>query len=244
MSLAPPSFERSISNSIASGPLASVAAPSLARLRRGAMRMDLAESAVVVRACDEPFLALVVDGLLRFFLDGPDGRRKTSRYARAGQLAGSPSILGVPRPLPVGMQALTHTSLLLFEPATVRALADEDPAFAMALAGDLAAALWDTLDELGRAAFGSVRERLSHHLIDLARPDRPGGPLVVRAQQQELADTIGSVREVVARVLRQLREDNLIAIRHGGIVLLDVRRLIDQTWTGSAQLRLLGLASA
>jgi CRP/FNR family transcriptional regulator len=198
----------------------------------------------VLRACDEPFLALVVDGLLRFFLDGPDGRRKTSRYARAGQLAGSPSILGVPRPLPVGLQALADSSLLVFDATIVKTLVDEDPKFARALAVDMTVALWDTLDELGRAAFGSVRERLSHHLVDLARPERPGGPLIVRAQQQELADAIGSVREVVARVLRQLRNERLVASRTNGIVLLDVRGLVGQTWTGSAPFRVLDGISA
>jgi CRP/FNR family transcriptional regulator len=244
MSLAPAAFERSFTGSIAAGPLASVSEDTIARLRRSAMRMDMPESAVVLRACDEPFLALVVDGLLRFFLDGPDGRRKTSRYARAGQLAGSPSILGVPRPLPVGLQALADSSLLVFDATIVRTLVDEDPKFARALAVDMTVALWDTLDELGRAAFGSVRERLSHHLVDLARPERPGGPLIVRAQQQELADAIGSVREVVARVLRQLRNERLVASRPNGIVLLDVRGLVGQTWTGSAAFRVLDGISA
>ena len=63
--------------------------------------------------------------------------------------------------------------------------------------------------------------------------------MLVRAPQQELAEAIGSVREVVARVLRQLRDEGLIATRASGIVLLDVRALIGQTWTGAPNLRLL-----
>jgi CRP/FNR family transcriptional regulator len=239
MTLAPSAFDRSITAALAISPLAGVTPITLERLRHAAMRMDLPEGAIVRRACDEPFLAFVVDGLLRFFLDGPDGRRKTSRYARAGQLAGTPSILGVPRPLPVGLQALRETSLLVFDPPTVLRLLAEDPTFNRALAVDLTTALWDTLDELGRSAFGTVRERLSHHLIDLARPDGGGSALFVRVAQQELAEAIGSVREVVARVLRQLRDEGLIATRSSGIVLLDVEGLIGRTWTGAPGLRLL-----
>jgi CRP/FNR family cyclic AMP-dependent transcriptional regulator len=239
MSLPPAAFERSIDSALAASPLAGIPAATLQRIRRGAMRMDLPEGALVRRACDEPFLAFVVDGLLRFFLDGPDGRRKTSRYARAGQLAGTPSIIGVPRPLPVGLQALTDTSLLVFEPSAVLRVVADDPSFSRALASDLTTALWDTLDELGRSAFGSVRERLSHHLIDLARPDGSGGALVVRAPHQELADAIGSVREVVARVLRQLRDEGLIATRASGITVLDAPGLIGRTWTGGTGLHLL-----
>lgn len=244
MSLAPAAFERSFLRSIGSSPFADLSPLALERLRHGALRMDLPEGAVVRRACDEPFLAVVVDGLLRFFLDGPDGRRKTSRYARAGQLAGTPSILGVPRPLPVGLQALTDTSLLVFDSSVVVDLVARDPSFSRALALDLTTALWETLDELGRSAFGTVRQRLSHHLVDLARPDGSGGSLVVRAPQQELADAIGSVREVVARVLRQLRDEGLIARRAGGIVIHDVHGLIGQTWTGVPTLRVVAAASA
>src|SRR5258706_2782640 len=182
MTLAPAAFERAITGAVAASPLAAVSGTTLQRLRRGAMRMDLPEGALVRRACDEPFLAFVVDGLLRFFLDGPDGRRKTSRYARAGSLAGTPSVLGVPRPLPVGLQALRPTSMLVFDPSTVIELIGADPTFSQALAVDLTGALWDTLDELGRSAFGSVRERLSHHLVDLARPDGSGGSLPARAR--------------------------------------------------------------
>jgi CRP/FNR family transcriptional regulator len=239
MAIGPAAFERSSIESISGSPLARLNPGSVERLRRGSMRMDLPEGAVVRRACDEPFLALVVDGLVRFFLDGPDGRRKTSRYARSGQLAGTPSILGVPRPLPVGLQALTPTSLLVFETTAVLDLAATDPRFSAALAADLTSALWDTLDELGRSAFGSVRERLSHHLVDLARPDGHGGSLVVRVPQQDLADAIGSVREVVARVLRQLRDEGLIGTTASGIVLLDVPALIGQSWTGLPELRAL-----
>jgi CRP/FNR family transcriptional regulator len=243
MTLGPAAFERSSSVSFTGSPLARLGPASVDRLRRGAMRMDLPDGAVVRRACDEPFLALVVDGLVRFFLDGPEGRRKTSRYARAGQLAGTPSIFGVPRPLPVGLQALTPTSLLVFETATATELAATDPRFAAALAADLTTALWDTLDELGRSAFGTVRERLSHHLVDLAKPDGGGGALVVRVPQQDLADAIGSVREVVARVLRQLREEGIIATTTSGIVLLDVPALVGQTWTGAPELRVLPVSA-
>ena len=90
MTLAPAAFERAITDALAASPMSAVSASTLYRLRRGAMRMDLPEGALVRRACDEPFLAFVVDGLIRFFLDGNDGRRKTSRYARAGSLAGTP----------------------------------------------------------------------------------------------------------------------------------------------------------
>jgi DNA-binding IscR family transcriptional regulator len=47
----------------------------------------------------------------------------------------------------------------------------------------------------------------------------------VRVTVQELAEAIGSVREVVARTLRQLRMDGVIRTGPGGIVVLDLAEL-------------------
>jgi CRP/FNR family cyclic AMP-dependent transcriptional regulator len=72
--------------------------------------------------------------------------------------------------------------------------------------------------------FGSVRQRLIRHLLDLAGETASAGgnpSLVARVSQQQLADAIGSVREVVARVLRELRSEGLVETGPGGIRLCD-----------------------
>ena len=75
-----------------------------------------------------------------------------------------------------------------------------------------------------REAFGSVRQRVATHLLDLASDrQRPGGRLVARVSQQELADAAGSVREVVARALRDLRAAGMVATAADRVVILDHR---------------------
>jgi CRP/FNR family transcriptional regulator len=54
----------------------------------------------------------------------------------------------------------------------------------------------------------------------------------VRASQQELADAVGSVREVVTRTLHGLREEGLIETARDEIVLLDPVRLSEETTGG------------
>jgi CRP-like cAMP-binding protein len=53
-----------------------------------------------------------------------------------------------------------------------------------------------------------MRQRVARHLLDLAVRESEG--LVVYASHQNIADAIGSVREVVSRVLRELRADGLV----------------------------------
>ena len=82
------------------------------------------------------------------------------------------------------------------------------------------------LEQTAVNAFGSVRQRVAAHLLDLASDrQRPGGRLVARVSQQKLADAAGSVREVVARALRDLRAAGIVATAADSIVILDPARL-------------------
>jgi CRP/FNR family transcriptional regulator len=69
--------------------------------------------------------------------------------------------------------------------------------------------------------FGSVRQRVARHLLDIAAEHQRSSMLLAPVSQQELADAVGTVREVVARVLRELRDEGLITTSRQGVALLD-----------------------
>ncbi len=95
--------------------------------------------------------------------------------------------------------------------------------------------LYENLEQAAVNAFGSVRQRVAAHLLDLASArQEPAGRLAARISQQELADAVGSVREVVARVLRELRIAGVIATAADHIVILDAARLHAES-AGSAR---------
>jgi hypothetical protein len=50
--------------------------------------------------------------------------------------------------------------------------------------------------------------------------------MVVPVSQRELADAVGTVREVVVRVLRELRCDGVLRTERDQIVILDPTRLV------------------
>ncbi len=80
-----------------------------------------------------------------------------------------------------------------------------------------------------------MRQRVAAHLLDLASArQEPTRGLAARISQQELADAVGSVREVVARVLRELRIAGVIATAADHIVILDAARLHAES-AGSAR---------
>lgn len=186
-----------------------------------AIRVDVPSGAVVYREEDEPQVIVVVRGVLRVFLRSADGREVTVRYARSGDVAGLPLLLGGPGPMTIA--AVTPASLLALRTATLRELLASDALVARASAEQLAHQVYDTMDELAEQAFGSVPARLARAILDLAVPR--GAALEAPVTQQQLADAIGSVREVVARELHELRAAGIVATGRGAIVVLDVAAL-------------------
>src|SRR6266508_4362300 len=107
---------------------------------------------------------------------------------------------------------------------------------AWAIAEELNRRLDDTLQQTAINAFGSVKQRVAAHLLDLASAQqRPVGRLVARVSQQELADAVGSVREVVARALRDFRLAGLVATAPDSVLILDPTRLHEESWATAAE---------
>jgi CRP/FNR family transcriptional regulator, cyclic AMP receptor protein len=195
-----------------------------------AIRMDVPAGALIYRDDESPRVFVVLDGLVRVFLSSPEGRQVTVRYARAGDVAGLVLVIG--GPAPESIQAMTSASVVAFRAATLRALIATDPGVASACAEELTRQLNTALADLSEQAFSTVRQRLVRQLLDLASMGSQGR-LAVRASQQELADAVASVREVVTRNLHQLAEDGLIGVGRDEIVLLDPGRLaveVSEPW--------------
>jgi CRP/FNR family transcriptional regulator, cyclic AMP receptor protein len=78
---------------------------------------------------------------------------------------------------------------------------------------------------------------VARQLLDLAsmRPGQRDRELAVQVTQQELAGAAGTVREVVVRTLRQLRECGAVRTERDRIVILDPARLtVEQGWNSSS----------
>jgi CRP/FNR family transcriptional regulator, cyclic AMP receptor protein len=162
-------------------------------------------------------LALIHSGLTRIVLRAPDGRVATVRYAGAGQVLGLASaIVGSS---PWAGYAITDCEVTLLDPAKLRRLGQTDARVAWALAKQMARICYEVIDTLGGNVFGTIDQRVSRHLLELA-VRRPEG-LVVLADQHELAQSVGSVREVVGRSIRLLREQGALErLPKGGLLIV------------------------
>lgn len=220
--------------------------PATQRLLTGARLLRVPVGAVTHREGETAeHLELVVDGLVRAFVTGPDGRTMTVRYCRCGALIGAVSMYASGFRMPAGIQAMVQVRLLRFSPAVVRRAAHEDPAVAEALLRELADRALTYVHEITGSAFTTVRERVARHLLDLAAQESRAAAgtrraLKVAVSQRQLADSVGTVREVVVRVLRDLRDEGVISTHPDHIDILDPIRLSQEqggTWVPAAALR-------
>jgi CRP-like cAMP-binding protein len=231
---------------LAASSFARLPAPTTQRLLTRARLVQIPAGAVTHREGEEAeHLELVVDGLVRAFVTAPDGRTLTVRYCRRGALIGAVSMYASGFRMPAGMQAMVHSRVLHLCPDVVRRAARVDPMVAEALLGELADRALTYIHEITGSAFSSVRERVARHLLDLAAQEaRATGParpaLVVPVSQRQLAESVGTVREVVVRVLRDLREAGVIRTRPDRIDILDPVRLSREqggTWVPANAVR-------
>ncbi len=176
---------------------------------------------------DAPNYAAVIDrGLIRVYIGDGGGRQATAFYRHRGELL---TIGLVKRPaINLYVQAVTDIEVTSLDVNLLRSIIDRDLDVCQALLINFSTLLAHSTRIIAVRSLGDITVRLAFDLLDRACANQlVSGKLVVHASQQQLADSIGSVREVVARSLRKLREDRIIATAPNVVRVLDIERLED-----------------
>ncbi|MFC5237989.1 Crp/Fnr family transcriptional regulator [Pseudonocardia zijingensis] len=154
----------------------------------------------------EYLVALIHSGRIRAQITSWDGREVTTRYMTVGQITAVPAMLT--HGAPASLHAVTACEVSLLNPTTFRRLMRTHAELTYRVAVYLAESTYETVAYFEDNLFGSVQQRVSRHLLEMATPTVKG--LLVQTDQAELASAIGSVREVVARALKKLSDTGAI----------------------------------
>jgi CRP-like cAMP-binding protein len=177
-------------------------------------------------------VGVVVDGLLRFYIHTPDGRSMTVRYAGRGELVGVRGLALGASTGPAAQryggralngEALQDTTVLLLPRTALMGLARRRADVSWALTQEIAQQAMRDQELIATNVFSPIRTRVARHLLMLAT--KQGRELVLRVSHQEIADAIGSVREVVSRALCRFQDEGLVERRGRQLVLRDPRAL-------------------
>jgi CRP/FNR family transcriptional regulator len=188
----------------------------LSAIASHAIEQKLSRGEILFLAGDLPRgLFVIVDGAVRAFRVGTDGREQVIHVERSGATVGELPVFDEgPYPSTV---AAEEESVLLFVPkADVQRLLIEHPRIALAALKVLAGRLRNCASLVETLSLHDVDRRLARLLLveARARGHRSGSELELDfgLTHQQIASRIGSVREVVSRAYSRLQQSGLIKI--------------------------------
>jgi CRP-like cAMP-binding protein len=194
------------------------------RLLQGSTRAVFAAGTVAMRPDGPPLACLIECGLARAFWNLPDGRQTTVAVVRPKELVGSTAMMGE-APW-IFMQVMTETTVTLLDLENLREMAATELEMASAMSFHLGRRVRDAYRLIAVRSLGNIRERVAYDLLDRAAQSQlVVGRLEVTATQGDLADSIGSSREVMSRALRDLRAEGIVETAPGLIRVLNPERL-------------------
>jgi CRP/FNR family transcriptional regulator, cyclic AMP receptor protein len=164
----------------------------------------------------------LLEGEVRVLRMNPEGRVQVLARFEKGDPINVISLLTPDKVNRATIETLTPVRLLVLSAVDFDALINRYPDFSKLLLEHFAQRLSKIIDLAADLSLYAVRARLARFLIELAdlTPSPSGWT------QDEIAAHIGTVRDVVGRLLRDFESADLIQRQRGQIILLDRENLL------------------
>lgn len=181
---------------------AAVPAHYLAQLEQQSITRKYAKNTVLVTEGDESsHLYIIRKGTVSAYLNDAEGRQVNLNYMQEGEYFGELSLLdGQPRSASV--MTISDCEIVLLPKASVHELMRQFPDFSLLLITELTRRVRELTDSVKDLALLDVYGRVSAALEKLSDENkRIHNPKVTH---QDIANMVGSSREMVSRIMKQL----------------------------------------
>lgn len=173
---------------------------------------------------------VVVRGRVKVILTNDEGREVVIAMLGPGRLFGLTSALDGDEQ-PAHAVTVERSTVARLNAQAFRRWADRVPGVHRALVRELTRQVRELSQKIGEHALMSARDRLMYTLLEIAEaegeedPDG-GGVVFKRPTHRELAHRIGSSREVVTRLLAELRDSDLLESDEGRVIRVPLSALV------------------
>jgi CRP/FNR family transcriptional regulator len=198
--------------------LADIDAPGASGFLEQAREVSLPEQTTVFHQGDRcRHYMLVLEGSVKVLTRALNGREIVLYRLGAGDscVLTTSCLFGNTRYPAEGVTETAVTALTIPADVFQRALQDS-VAFRAFVFQSFAAHLASVISLVEEVAFGRLDSRLARQLLDNCKPD-----LVIRTTHQALATELGSAREVISRLLKELEVQGRLELQRGSIRILD-----------------------
>jgi len=173
-------------------------------------------------------LHIIARGRVRIFKSSPNGREQVLAVNQPGESVAELPVFdgGV---YPASAMAVEEADIAFISQRDFRAYCMEHPEVALKLLAVVGGRLRRLVGIIEELSFTTIRQRLIAMLARLAREQGTrtgrGIEFLLPASHQELANQLGTVRELVSRNLMRLRAEGLIDVNSRQIVVTDMEGL-------------------
>lgn len=185
---------------------------------QGGARNFPAHSILINEHDDSDSLFIIVSGRVKIFGASESGREIIYNTLGAGEYFGEMSLDGGPRSASV--MTLEPTTCVVVPGSRVRDFLGKHPDFALHLIRKLIGLVRRSTDNVKSLALDDVYSRVARLLNERAREEN--GKLVIaeKLTQQDIADHVGSSREMISRIFKQLTQGGYVSVEGKHISLL------------------------
>jgi len=181
---------------------------------------------IVTEGDDSHSLYFVLSGRVRIYLDDENGKEITVNTHKAGEFFGE---LGLIRSIPRTASVLTleDSRLGILPEADFRRCLSQHPAFSMSLIHNLSMRLVEATDTIRKLGLMDVYGRIAVTFLNLSEEINGERVINEKLTQQNIASLVGASREMVARILKDLRTGGYISQRNNQII---IHKALPHSW--------------
>lgn len=187
--------------------------------QHGSVRAFRAGTVLINEGDEGGSLYILLTGRLQAYTSSEGGREMVLAEHVPGEYVGELSLDGERRS--VSVKTLEASTCCIVAREQLQRFLAQHPEFAVHLTIRLMRMVRRLTEQVKSLALQDVYGRTTRLLIELSEPSGEGEERIVRRKftQQDIADRVGSSREMVHRVFKQLTTGGYLSMRDGRIVL-------------------------
>ena len=153
------------------------------------------------------YMYAIRDGRVKVTKASDDGREKILSFVEAGGFFGDMSLFDQ-EPRSASVKALEDCRLFALSRRDALEILRRSPDFSLAVIRALISRLRETDEQASSMSFQRVKARTQGLLDRIAKEQEDGRRMTPSLTHQQIADMIGTSRETVTRVVKQLKQDD------------------------------------
>lgn len=176
-----------------------------------AIRRTYKKNIVIIREGDDTnTMFLLIEGEMRVYVEDEQGKQLTLRILKSGDSFGEVALIGN-FPRTASVMTITDCVVAAFPRDKYLSFLEQYPKISLALARTLANMVRDTTEELSCIALFDVYGRVIH-ILEKYAVEADDHRLVPKFTHREIAGMIGSSREMVSKILKELEKGSYISM--------------------------------